>query len=813
MARPTPAGSQSSFRFSLRFTFLAVALVIILPFSALIGYFAYAQISREKERVQQTAIVQARTLAAQLESHLTARLEGLAATAEAVAGSAGNVGAAETLARRLRQSFPDFDQVLVVDQLGGAVASAAPLTDGGRVNVVDQDWFKRAATSTQPFAGPPRQARQDVVVGLYAPARTSDGQFRGVVAGDLGLRRVQEILGRSKLQSGGVAEVLSPQGLVIARQPPAFLLQDVRGLPGYPELLQQPEAVAEVTFEDQEHRLAGGAAVRPLGWVVAVGLPSAQVLADVRTLAMQVGSGAAAVTLLSLVLALGMARRTAKGMTRLRAAMARLESGDIPANIPVTVGGEVGSLTEGFNRMLTWLRNRLQEYEAVTRVEEAAGAAMGGERSLASVLPNLLRRIVGGMGADAGVMVVQEEDNLVTKAAIGFGAVQTEGVTLRRGQGLTGAVVSGRAPLIVPDVEADYRVDEPYIKAAGLRSMIGTPIVSLDRVIGAIAVGYRTAHSFTEAETQRLDVMARRMAQALEHERAMGEVRRSTADLEARLAEQMEALQRAALEQTEVRRQAQEARRQAQELEQTMRMQVAKPDPAVEEAKRLRAAMQKTVSEELRAPLTALLDLPRFLVEGIDRPLATEEQQQLEILHGRGEEILELIDNLVLLSSIHAGQLRVTKTSVSVPDLIQRVVRTFQPRAAGKGNRIETDIKPNVGLLVTDAKRVEQIVANLLATSIKYTEVGEIRVTCYVRDPDVVLTVADDGVGFSDEELDRLFEPFLQVGPRDDRTLPGTGLQLTVCQQLVQLLGGKIRVESEVDRGTWFTVSLPAQGS
>jgi len=811
MARPTVVGSKSSFRWSLRFTFLAVAIAIIVPFSALLGYFAWVQMSREKDRVQQAAVVQARTLAAQLESHLTARLEGLVATAEAVGAAGGNVGAIEAQARRLRQSFPDFDQVLVVDQLGGAVASAAPLPDARRASVADQDWFKRAATSTEPLTGPPRQVGPNVVIGFYAPARTADGQFRGVVAGDLSLRRVQEILGRTKLQAGAVAEVLTAQGVVVARQPAAFLLQDTQGLPGYADLLRQPETPTEVTFEDRERRLAGGAPVRPLGWVVALGLPATQVLADVRTLVMQVASGAAAVALVSIVLALAMARRTAAGMARLRAAMARLETGDIPTNLPVTVGGEVGTLTEGFNRTLGWLRSRLQEYEAVTRVEEAAGAAIAGQRSLDAVLPNLLRRIVAGMGADSGVMVVQEEDGLVTRTAIGFGAVQTEGVTLRRGQGLAGAVVAGRETVIVPEVDADYRVDEPYIKAAGLRSVVGVPVVSLDRVIGAVLVGYRAPHAVTDAEMQRLELMARRMAQALEHERAMGEVRRSAADLEARLAEQMEALQRSAMEQVEARRQAQEARREAQELEQAMRLQATKRDPAVEEAKRLRAALQKTVSEELRTPLTALLDLPRFLVEGIDKPLGAEAQQQLEILHGRGEEILELIDNLVVLSSLHAGQLKVTKAPAAVAELIQRVVRSFQPRAAAKGNRIETDIKPNVGQIVTDGRRLEQAIANLLATSIKYTEVGEIRVTCYMREPDVVLTVADDGVGFSEEEQDRIFEPFLQVGPRDGRALPGTGLHLTVCHRLVQLLGGKIRVESEVDRGTWFTLSLPAQ--
>ncbi len=208
---------------------------------------------------------------------------------------------------------------------------------------------------------------------------------------------------------------------------------------------------------------------------------------------------------------------------------------------------------------------------------------------------------------------------------------------------------------------------------------------------------------------------------------------------------------------------------------------------------------------------TALLDLPRFLVDGINKPLGHEEQQQLEVLHTRGEEILELIDNLVTLSAVSGGQMKVAKAAFNLPELIQRVVRNLQPRAAAKGNRIQPDIKPDVGQVVSDARRVEQILVNLLLTSAKYTELGEIRVTCFLKGPEVVLTVADDGAGFSAEEQARIFEPFLQVGPRDARKFPGTGLLLTVCQRLVQLLGGKIRVESEVDRGTWFTVTLPAQ--
>jgi signal transduction histidine kinase len=450
-------------------------------------------------------------------------------------------------------------------------------------------------------------------------------------------------------------------------------------------------------------------------------------------------------------------------------------------------------------------------------VEEAAGAAIGADRPANTVLVDLLRRVVTGMGADVGVLLIQEEAGLVTRAGVGFAGATVEGVTFRRGQGLGGAVVAERETIVIQDVEGDYRVEEPYIKAAGLRSLVAVPVLSGDRAIGAVEVGYRQPHTFTDAELHRLAAMARRTAQSLEHERALDHVRRNTEGLEARLAEQMEQLQKAAAEQAEAKRQAQEARRQTAELQQTIRMQVPKEvikaDPAAEEAKRVQAALQKTVSEELRVPLTALLDLPRYLVDGLDKPLDREAQQQLEILHTRGEEIIELIDNLVVLSAINGGQLKVTMAPFGLPELIQKVVRAVQPRAAARGNRIVivSDPKAEAGRVVSDSRRLEHVLTNLLVTATKYTELGEIRVGASLRGTEVVVSVTDDGAGFSPEEQARLFQPFLHVAARGNRPLPGTGLLLAVGHRLVEQLGGKVAVKSEVDRGTTFTVSLPAK--
>jgi signal transduction histidine kinase len=519
-------------------------------------------------------------------------------------------------------------------------------------------------------------------------------------------------------------------------------------------------------------------------------------------------------------------RRTAAGLAQLGSAMSRVESGDLPAALPMAVGGEVGALTQSFNRMLSRLHRKIRDYEALSQVEEAAATPVGGDDPKPDrMLPALLRRVVGGMGADVGALILAEDNTLVTRALVGFPGVTGEGHRLGRGQGLASVVMADRTPAVVPDVGTDYRVEEPYLREGGIRAVAGVPIATGDQVVGVIEVGYRLPHVFADGEIERLSAMARRAGQAIERARTVEAVQRNTQGLEARLAQQMEALQRAASEGAEATRQAQEAERRARELEKKIQQQaeaapavrevvreVVKEDPAAAEQARLRLAMQKTVSEELRAPLGALLDLPRLLVDGLQKPLGDEDRRELEILQERSQEIVELIENLTLLTALAAGQVSVARAPVDLPALVARVVRALQPRAAARGNRIEVDVKPGVGRIASDARRLEQMLSGLLLTAIRYTEVGEIRVTCYLRDPNVVLAVADDGMGFTSEEQRRMFEPFLLVGARGGRALPGTGLSLAACRRLVDALGGTIKVESQVDVGTQFTVTLPAGG-
>src|SRR5262245_34980588 len=222
---------------SLRRALIGVALATAIPFLLLISYLVWGQLSREHGRVERDAFAQASLLSAQVEKHFGARIEALAAAANLLGVGTTNPSAGEAHGRRLKQTFPDVDRAVLFDELGVAMASVPSLAEGKRLAVGDQEWFKRAATSTDPFVGIPARVGPEILVGIYAPVRTPEGQLRGVLALDLLLKRVQELLSQAKLPPGTVAALVTDRGIVVAREPALFLMTNVSGLAGYGDLL------------------------------------------------------------------------------------------------------------------------------------------------------------------------------------------------------------------------------------------------------------------------------------------------------------------------------------------------------------------------------------------------------------------------------------------------------------------------------------------------------------------------------------------------------------------------------------------------
>jgi PAS domain S-box-containing protein len=228
-----------------------------------------------------------------------------------------------------------------------------------------------------------------------------------------------------------------------------------------------------------------------------------------------------------------------------------------------------------------------------------------------------------------------------------------------------------------------------------------------------------------------------------------------------------------------------------------------------EEANRLKDEFLATVSHELRTPLTSILGWSNMLLAG--RLKGEAHDHALEIIHRNAQSQNQLISDLLDVSRIISGKLRLDLRTVELPAIIEAAVEATRPAAEAKGVRLTTELDPHAGPINGDADRLQQVVWNLLTNAIKFTpEEGEVLVKLESAESRVDITVRDSGIGIPDEFLPHIFDRFRQADPGTNRIHGGMGLGLSIVRQLVELHGGTVKAESEGEgKGATFTVSLP----
>lgn len=239
-----------------------------------------------------------------------------------------------------------------------------------------------------------------------------------------------------------------------------------------------------------------------------------------------------------------------------------------------------------------------------------------------------------------------------------------------------------------------------------------------------------------------------------------------------------------------------------------------------EAADHIKSAFLATMSHELRTPLNSILGFTGIVLQGLAGPLNAEQAKQLGMVRGSARHLLELINDVLDISKIEAGQLDVRDEPFNLRASIERVIGSVAPLAQEKGLALATHLPPGLPEMVSDQRRVEQILLNLLSNAIKFTDRGRVTLTVeMVQDfpslPDappldaVCIRVADTGPGIKPEDLASLFQPFRQLDTGLSRQYEGTGLGLTICRRLAGLMGGKITARSEWQCGSEFIVVLP----
>jgi len=242
-----------------------------------------------------------------------------------------------------------------------------------------------------------------------------------------------------------------------------------------------------------------------------------------------------------------------------------------------------------------------------------------------------------------------------------------------------------------------------------------------------------------------------------------------------------------------------------------------------EAADRIKSAFLATMSHEFRTPLNSIIGFTGIVLQELAGPLNPEQRKQLDMVRGSARHLLALVNDVLDISKIEAGQFDVAREPFDIPASIDKVCALFAPQLEAKGLALRAEIAPGLGGAVGDARRFEQVLFNLLGNAIKFTDRGAValaaeRIADYAPGgggPGIAavrITVTDTGIGIKAEDIPDLFQPFRQIDSGLARIHEGSGLGLAICHRLTALMGGEIGVESDWGKGSTFRVTLPLEG-
>jgi PAS domain S-box-containing protein len=421
------------------------------------------------------------------------------------------------------------------------------------------------------------------------------------------------------------------------------------------------------------------------------------------------------------------------------------------------------------------------ELRAINRII----SAITGVLDLQKILDLVLDEALGIVEMEGGTICLVTPDNTLELAAHRATSEATiQDLTTNRvkvGECLCGDCARTQCPLILRNrAEVLGYSTRESTRGEAIHFHAAFPLVTGGQCVGILCVFTRTNRQPPEGRLKLLETMTSQVALAIQNARLYETTQRHAGELEHRVAER------------------------------TAELAIAKWK--AEEADQLKSAFLATMSHELRTPLNSIIGFTGIILQGLAGPLNAEQTKQLEMVRGSARHLLALINDVLDISKIEAGQLTVHCESFDLPSSINKVAGMVRPLAVKKGLALRTQLAPGPGRIFSDPRRVEQILLNLLNNAVKFTGKGDITVTAEIASGTLRISVADTGIGIKPGDLDKLFQPFRQIDSGLTRRHEGTGLGLAICQRLAQMLGGEIHVASAWGKGSVFTLTLPVQG-
>jgi signal transduction histidine kinase len=241
-------------------------------------------------------------------------------------------------------------------------------------------------------------------------------------------------------------------------------------------------------------------------------------------------------------------------------------------------------------------------------------------------------------------------------------------------------------------------------------------------------------------------------------------------------------------------------------------VEVKDKNAALERVNHLKSQFLATVTHELRTPLHSIISYGSLLLEGyVDGELSEEQQEHIQFMVRRAEDLSRLVGDMLDLSKIEADRLEIKAEPLPLEQSLQDVLSELRQMASNKGLALALEMEEDLPLALADSHRIHQVLVNLVSNALKFTEQGRVVVRCALleRYDMLRISVSDTGIGISPAALDYIFEAFRQADGSTTRRFGGTGLGLTIARKLIELHGGEVAVESIVGQGSTFSFTLP----
>jgi len=444
--------------------------------------------------------------------------------------------------------------------------------------------------------------------------------------------------------------------------------------------------------------------------------------------------------------------------------MSTFKSAGAPKNGDSDKEAQIARLEERVQR----LQSALQDLTLLKDLAMEASRAL----EVGPLLDIILEKSITAVKAEQGsILLVTDEHDVPLKTLIQQKDHRSRLFTHKVGTTITGWVLKHKKPLKIDDLAADPRFKPAKQETAEIKSVLCIPILFRAKMLGLLMViNKKTFEPFHDDDLRLLTIIAAQSGQLIRNSQL-----------------QEEALKRE-------RKQLEQERKVAEHLRRL---------------DKLKDAFLANTSHELRTPLNGIIGLAESLVNGSAGEISEKMRSNLAMIIASGKRLASLVNDILDFSKLQTHHLELHRKAIDIRVLADVVLKFNEPLLAGKKLALKNEIAKDTPPVDGDENRLQQILHNLIGNAIKFTESGSVTASAKESNGMVEIAVADTGIGIPQDKFETIFQSFEQADASITREYGGTGLGLTITKQLVELHGGKIRVESEVGQGATFIFTLP----